>query len=197
MEKRADSVRVSHPLFQEGGGGATPTSALDLCVFCVSVERACELNMAIHSSLPKIEPSNIYRNKRWACYSAEYVGVVYAVAVWTSPVARLLNDGQTIELRRFAIADDAPKNTASRLLGVMAKLIRKGMPEISRLVSYQDESTHDGTIYAAAGWQPTARRRGGEWSCKSRARNPQQSPGSKVRWEKFIRPAFGLSSLVR
>lgn len=191
---RADGVRVSHPLFQEGGGGATPTSALCLAVGPISVERACELNMAWHSRLPKIEPSNVFRNKDYACYRAEHEGVIYAVAIWSSPVARALNDGATLELRRFAIAQDAPRNTGSRVLAVMARLIAKGKPHICRLVSYQDESVHSGAIYAAAGWARAASRRGGEWSCKSRPRRATQANARKTRWEKMIANANAGSS---
>ena len=183
---RVDGVRVSHPLFQEGGGGATPTSTLCLYVSSISIERACELNLLWHSRLPRIEASNVFRNKDYACYRAESAGVIYAVAIWSSPVARLLNDGCTLELRRFAIAPDAPRNTGSRVLAVMARLIAKAKPHIRRLVSYQDESVHQGTIYAAAGWNRTASRRGGEWSCKSRPRAATQANAPKVRWEKSI-----------
>lgn len=191
---RVDGVRVSHPLFQEGGGGATPTSTLCLNVSPISIERACELNMVWHSRLPKIEPSNVFRNKDYCCYRAECDGVIYAVAIWSSPVARGLNDGMTLELRRFAIAQDAPKNTGSRVLSVMTRLIKASMPHISRLVSYQDVSVHTGTIYAAAGWQKAATRRAGEWSCVSRPRAATQANSPKVRWEKLVRDSgSGLS----
>jgi hypothetical protein len=183
---RVDGVRVSHPLFQEGGGGATPTSTLCLDVQPISIERACELNLLWHSRLPKIEASNVFRNKDHVCYRAESGGVIYAVAIWSSPVARLLNDGCTIELRRFAIAPDAPRNTGSRVLAVMARLIAKSKPHIRRLVSYQDESVHRGTVYAAAGWFRAGVRRGGEWSCKSRPRAATQANAPKIRWEKLI-----------
>lgn len=122
----------------------------------------------------------------WACYSASFGDIAYAAAVWTSPVARMLDDGRTLELRRYAIAPDAPKNTGSRLLRVMRLLIKRELPAVKRLVSYQDESVHDGTIYAAAGWSKAGFRRGGEWSCKSRSRNPTQASGNKIRWEVFL-----------
>ena len=186
MTHRADGDRVAHPLFQEGGGGSTPTSALQLEVSLISVRVACELNRKWHSRLPVIEPSNVYRNKHHFCFCADHEGVIYAVAVWTSPVARMLNDGETIELRRFAISQDAPKNTGSRVLSVMCRLMRKSHPELSRAVSYQDVDVHNGTIYSAAGWVRAAVSKGRQWSCRSRARRDVQSSSDKIRWEKRL-----------
>ncbi len=183
VEHRAESGRVAHPLFQEGGGGSSPTSALQLKVDRCAVLFACELVRKWHSRLPVIDRSNIYRNSDYVCYSASLDGIAYAAAVWTSPVARMLNDGRTLELRRFAISDDAPKNTASRVLRVMRNLISAELPHINKLVSYQDTSVHAGTIYAAAGWVIAGRRRASEWSCKSRPRRPTQANAQKIRWE--------------
>jgi len=187
MNNRADGVRVAHPLFQAEGDGSTPISALDLTVERITVEMACELNRKWHSRLPKIEVSNVIRNSDYACYGAMHDGIAYAVALWSSPVARLLGDGKTLELRRLAIAPDAPKNTASRMLGVMRRLIRREMPHIERLVSYQDTQVHTGGIYKASGWQPTRTAKGQEWGRPSRPRDSVQSAAPKVRWELRVR----------
>jgi hypothetical protein len=107
-------------------------------------------------------------------------------------VAANLPQHEWLELRRFAIAPDAPKNTASRMLRVMRGRIRVDFPGISRLISYQDEEAHRGTIYKAAGWLPTQRHAGGSWS-RPNARNLNGTPrtrpdfnnavGPKIRWE--------------
>jgi len=68
------------------------------------------------------------------------------------------------ELRRMACAADAPKNTASRFLGWMVRWFRANEPGIGRLIAYQDNEVHRGTIYLAAGWE-----RG--WTSKSRIRD--------------------------
>lgn len=187
MDRRAEGDRVAHPLFQEGGGGSTPTSALQLQVSQVNVYFACDLNRKWHSRLPVIEPANVWRNRHHICFCAEHQGVAYAVAIWTSPVARMLDDGKTIELRRFAIADDAPRNTGSRMLSVMCKIIAKRFSDIERAVSYQDSAVHAGTIYAAAGWHRAATVRGRQWSTPSRPRKDVQSDADKVRWSKLLR----------
>lgn len=183
MNKRAGDVRVACPLFQEGGGGSTPTSALGLRFERIALKRAIELNRTWHSRLPKVDESNIIRTVHRVCYSAECNGVFYAVAIWTNPVARLLPQTTWLELRRLAIADEAPKNTASRMIGWMTRDIRRRFPHVVRLISYQDTAVHSGTIYKAAGWTPTALNTDGEWNRPNRFRRQAQSGAAKQRWE--------------
>ena len=185
MNTRADSVRVAHPLFQAEGGGSTPTSALQLQVFGCPIRDAVRLNRKWHSRLPVLS--------NWqACeaYSAEFEGVRYAVAIWSHPVARLLNGKGMWELRRMAIAPDAPRNTASRMLSVMSRLIRKARPDIATLISYQDTDVHKGTIYKASGWSPRLMSDSQtKWSMPNREREDGPASNSpKVRWELIIKP---------
>jgi hypothetical protein len=99
----------------------------------------------------------------------------------------MLDNKNCLELRRFAISPDAPKNTASRMLGFMVRSIRKIIPEISTLLSYQDKEVHTGTIYAASGWHRAARVQGKrEWSILSRQRVETQTDAHKIRWEKIV-----------
>jgi len=160
----------------------------------VSVHRACSLNALWHSRFPRIHWSNVVRNKDYICYVAEYGEtledtVAYAVAIWSSPVAaNRLNGGEAmLELRRMAISDDAPKNTASRMLSIMRKDIAKRLPHIDRLISYQDTEAHHGTIYKASGWTPKAASDGAAWTTKTRNRNKEQSRARKIRWEYELR----------
>lgn len=181
----ADDVRVAYPLFQEEGGGSIPTSALQLHVAEISVETAIKLNMAWHSRLPKVIASNIIRNKRYVCYGASFNGIYYASAIWSSPVAanRMKDGDRCLELRRMAISDDAPKNTASRMIRIMRAQIQASMPEIARLVSYQDTEVHTGIIYKASGWLPSTRTNGMSWTTDTRTRNVEQTLAPKIRWE--------------
>src|SRR5882672_12442911 len=120
MVLSADSTRLVHSLFQEKDDGLRPISALQL------IFRRCDhvtfevLNRQWHSRLPLIGNS-----KGRAYYAAEFAGVRYAVAMWSNPVARLLPQQTWLELRRFAVAPDAPKFTASRMLGWMVRDIRQ------------------------------------------------------------------------
>ena len=189
MTPRADSVRAAHPLFQAEGGGSTPTSALQLRLVEIDAKLASRLNALWHSRLPRIPWSNIVRNRYSLCYGAVFGGLYYAVAIWSSPVAgpHAFPIESTLELRRLAIGQDAPPNTASRLLGVMARLIRSRLPLVARLISYQDLEVHAGTIYKAAGWTPLFTGERSHWHSPSRERLLPVAPKPKIRWEKVIR----------
>jgi hypothetical protein len=110
------------------------------------------------------------------------------VAAWSNPVARLLPQQTWLELRRFAIAPDAPRFTASRMLGWMRRDILKRFPGVIRLVSYQDLQAHTGTIYKASGWhhaknfKPRARGWIG-WGNRPRKGRTNQSVAPRMRWE--------------
>lgn len=183
MSLSADSIRVVHPLFQEEGDGSRPISALQLTVREIGLRRARVLNAQWHSRLPQTSFSNMTRVKMRICFGAEYQNVWYAVAIWTNPIARNLNDNPWLELRRFAIAPECPANTASRLLRVMRTLISARMPGVERLISYQDTEVHRGVIYRAAGWKPEAVNKSGVWDRPNRKRKAAQSEAAKVRWE--------------
>lgn len=143
----AEDVRVSMPLFQSGRGGSSPTSALQLTVRKCGIYWARELNAAWHSLLPVTDHGNLVRFPKSVAYWADYNDVAYAVAIWSSPIAanRLTDGWAALELRRFAIAPDAPPNSASRMLAVMRRLIQKEWPEINKLISYQATEHHKGT----------------------------------------------------
>jgi hypothetical protein len=179
---RADSVRVAYPLFQTEGGGSTPTSALQLLLTKCSYQLFAKLNSLWHSRLPN--PGGFYTQGMFFC--AEYGGNYYAVAGWSRPVAIAFNGKPIYELRRFAIAPDAPPNTATRLLSLMVRAIKKEIPELEKFISYQDCDVHSGTIYKAQGWVPARMSKRGEQNwCKTHARPSQalQSDAPKQRWE--------------
>lgn len=182
VSERAEGVRVAHPLFQAGGDGSQPISALQLRFGPTNLTTARRLTRAWHSRLPILDR----RVSTWDAFAAEGPdGLFYAAAVWGRPVARHLpQDGSCLELRRFSIAPDAPKNTASRMLGWMAREMRRR--GIVRLVSYQDADVHAGTIYAAAGWTPVRCDRGGRSWAGRRKQGVGRRVLRKVRWEKSL-----------
>ena len=183
MNPSGESIRVVHPLFPVEGGGSIPTSPLQLHVGEISLDVAIRLNATWHSRLPDVVKNNVQRVRHLVCFCAEHKGIYYASAIWTDPIARLLNGRNWLELRRFAIAPDAPKNTASRMLRIMRQQILGKWPQIARLISYQDCDVHSGTIYKAAGWSAGAENKSGDWIRKSRDRRTAQAPGVKIRWE--------------
>jgi len=180
---RADDARIACPLFHAEYGGASPTSALQLRFSKVAESVFKTLNEGWHSRLPRIGNSHFR-----VCYSAEHNNVIYAVAAWSNPVARLLPQMVWLELRRFAIAPDAPKFTASRMLGWMRRDIRLRFPMVERLISYQDLNAHSGTIYKASGWKhaenfkPRARGWIG-WGNRPRKNRTNQAVAPRMRWE--------------
>ena len=101
-------------------------------------------------------------------------------------------DGATWELRRMAVANDAPKNTPSRFLSVMVRLVKKNHPELRRLISYQDTAVHAGTIYRASGWVQTRIQKAGASNWVKGTKNNKASPlyekmSEKKRWELALR----------
>lgn len=187
MNLCADNTRLVCPLFQGEYGGAIPTSALQLH-FAVTTEAIFkQLNTDWHSRLPKIGNSHFK-----VVYCAECNNVIYAVAAWSNPVARLLPQQTWMELRRFAIAADAPRFTASRMLGWMRRDIQKRFPQTVKLISYQDMDVHTGTIYKASGWRPAEnfkpRARGWiGWGNRPRKGRTNQNVAPRMRWEYEIR----------
>lgn len=177
-----DSLMTEQTLFQESDGGSNPTSPLQLNFNVINPKVASELNKKWHSRLPEIHWSNIVRNKYQICFGALYNSNYFAVAIWSSPVARAFDYHQVLELRRLAISNECPKNTATRMLGFMQRYIKKHMPQITLLISYQDTDVHNGTIYKAANWIPAAKTKYGAWNI-SRDRNKSQSTADKIRWE--------------
>ena len=58
-----------------------------------------------------------------------------------------------LDLHRFAFADWLPRNSESRALAVMMRIIKKSYPFIEWIQSYADATQcGDGTIYRAAGF---------------------------------------------
>ena len=179
-----DCIRVVHPLFREEGDGSIPISPLQLEIAEVDVRTARRLNELWHSVLPETDLGNLVRNPVQISFGAFYGNRFYAAAIWTTPIAanRLKDGNLWLELRRFAIAEDAPKNTGSRMLKVMRVLIRRKYPNLRRLVSYQAVQHHDGTIYKAAGWFKTGESKSKVWHV-GKVRNAMQTTSDKIRWE--------------
>lgn len=60
---------------------------------------------------------------------------------------------QLVELNRMAFSDQLPRNSESRALGIVLRLLRKRAPQLKWVVSFADATQcGDGTIYRAAGF---------------------------------------------
>ena len=184
----SEYLRFLNPLFANNEAVAPPISPKELDVLPTDVHLACNLNHVWHSRLPKIHWSNVVRNSDYICFKAICDDVIYAVAIWSSPVAaNRMKDAKTIlELRRFAIAPDAPRNTATYVLAKMEKHIKKHLPHIALLISYQDQDVHLGTIYKAGNWSKAGEHKNWDWASSKRTRNPAQAQSHKTKWIKKL-----------
>jgi hypothetical protein len=189
MKTCGDGVSIeAHPLFQEEGSGAKPTSPLQLTIQEIDMRTACVLNKKWHSLLPRTDLGNMLAGNTSVAYAAYFEGRYYAVAIFSQPIIRAIaKDGKTIELRRLAICAESPKNTASRMLSVCRKLVKKKYPQMEKCVSYLAIDHHKGTIYKASGWRqvgvissPRPQRKTGD---HGRATGPLQTHSRKQRWE--------------
>jgi hypothetical protein len=181
------SPAIIEPLWFNSDDYTFITSPKSLVVEPVNVHKACNLNAEWHSRFPIIKWGNVVRNKRSVCFQAHDNQVVYAVAIWSSPIAanRLTNGDKMLELRRMAIAEYAPKNTATYMLKHMRKWVFNNFDEIDTLISYQDTEAHHGTIYKADNWVMANHGLLSEWNTKTRNRAVAQSTAPKVRWEYY------------
>ena len=150
----------------------------------IGVNHAMEYNQQWHSRLPVTSHSNMIRNAHKVFYGAEFEGHCFASAMWTDPVGgnRMSKDHVWLELRRLAVAPDAPKFTATWMISKMVKDIKNRFPDVTMLVSYQDTEVHQGTIYKASNWICDSVSKFQEWSSEKRQRNALQSKADKIRW---------------
>jgi hypothetical protein len=179
--------RVLFPLFHDFGNETKPTKATELKLERCDVETARALIKAWHSRLPKTQPGP------WQfAFAAHHKNIIYGVALWHNPSARTLPP-HWLELRRLAISPDAPHCAASWMLAAMVKWFRQNHPDREKVISYQDEDVHLGTIYAAAGWikghytkarirnRDTKRPTGRLYRTSINGLSPDKS--GKIRWE--------------
>jgi hypothetical protein len=189
-----DSIRVVQTLFQVEDEGSSPISPLHFEIEEIPIDLARSLNRFWHSRLPEITKNTVHMNTHKICFGAKYKNYWFASAIWTDPIALAFNGLGFLELRRLAISPDSPKNTASRMLSIMVKMIKVKFPNVWKLISYQDTEVHHGTIYKASGWEYANLSGTPNWYSpdkKYRNRvahtNPIVSNAPKVRWEKQIR----------
>ena len=166
----------------------------DIVIETTRAQIACMLNELWHSKLPKIHWSNVVRNKHYVCYVFKFKEAIIGVGIWSSPVAanRLKNGNRMLELRRLALTNVCPKNTASFVISKMIKDIKERFDDIDTLISYQDTEVHLGTIYKASNWKAAPQQtKIQDWNTDKRKRNKLQSTANKIRWEYQLNEATG------
>lgn len=112
--------------------------------------------------------------------AADQNGVLRAVAIVGRPVARHLDNGETLEVTRTAT--DGFRNANSLLYGACWRAAQA--LGYSRLITYTQEG-ESGASLRGAGWRVIAKRpsRGG-WNCVSRPRTPRGTEHiARTLWE--------------
>lgn len=105
-------------------------------------------------------------------------GLIVGVAIVGRPVARMLDNGLTLEVYR--VATDGCTNACSALYGACRRAtFALGY---KRLITYtlQEES---GSSLRAAGWRCLGEAGGGSWSRPSRPRIDKHPLQGKIAWE--------------
>lgn len=118
------------------------------------------------------------------CIGANDGTRIVGVATMGRPVARMLDDGSTIEVTR--LCTDGTRNAASFLYGACRR-VAFGLG-YARVISYTLPE-EGGASLRAAGWSLALLSKGGSWSRPSRPRLDKHPLGPKWRWE-AINPEF-------
>ena len=121
-----------------------------------------------------------------ACYDDDRL---CGVAIAGQPIARKLDDGLTIEVRR--VCTDGTYNACSKLYGACARVAKE--MGYKRIITYTLQS-EPGTSLTASGWKNCGEAGGVSWNVPSRHREEYQEtlfgverkyPNErKIRWEK-------------
>lgn len=103
---------------------------------------------------------------------------IVGVAMIGRPVARMLDDGWTLEVNR--LCTDGTKNACSILYAAAWRAARA--MGWKKLITYILDS-EPGISLTAAGWKIVGTVEGRSWSCPSRPRVDKHPTQGKIRWE--------------
>ena len=109
---------------------------------------------------------------------ADETGEIRGVATVGRPVARMNQDGWTLEVNR--VATDGCENACSALYAAAWRAARA--MGYRKLITYTLVE-EPGTSLRAAGWRLIGRTDGGSWSVPSRPRVDKHPLQAKLRWE--------------
>lgn len=112
------------------------------------------------------------------CVAVSFEGAIVGVAIVGRPVARMVDDGWTLEVNRTCT--DGTKNANSMLYGACRR-VAFGLG-YQKLITYT-LPTESGISLVAAGWKCLGEAGGGSWSRASRPRVDTHPTQTKLRWE--------------
>jgi len=112
------------------------------------------------------------------CVAVEHGGKIVGVAIVGRPIARMSDNGWTLEVNRTCT--DGTKNANSMLYGAC----RRAAFALGyrKLITYTLPEEGGGSL-TAAGWKCLGEAGGGKWSRISRPRVDLHPTQSKLRWE--------------
>lgn len=109
-------------------------------------------------------------------------GQTVGVGIAGRPVARMLQDGNTVEITRVCTAGD--KNACSMLYGALCRAAKA--LGYTRAITYT-LVREPGTSLLAAGFAPLAKVKAGDWDTPARRRSTaKRDAGPKFRWERTL-----------
>lgn len=132
------------------GGGSIPTPTLhSLRVEPCQVADIQPIIERVHYS------HSIFGVTVSRCYAVWAAGEIVGGAIFGLPagagVARKYGEAGLVELRRFVLTDECPRNAESRTLAVMLRDLKRA--GYSRVLSYADPAHgHRGVVYSALGF---------------------------------------------
>ncbi len=109
---------------------------------------------------------------------ADEANEVRGVAIVSRPVARMMDDGWTMEVSR--VATDGCPNACSALYGACRRAVFA--LGYRKLVTFT-LNTEPGTTLRAAGWKCLGEAGGGSWSRPSRPQVDKHPLQAKLKWE--------------
>lgn len=125
-------------------GGSSPTNTLQIYV------KECRF-----SDIRHIFEQYHYKGAHMGggisvCYAAEQAGCIVGGMVVGKPRHQGKYPG-LLELRRMALSESMPKNSESKFISIVVRLLQKKFPEVNGVLSYADGSVgHAGIIYKAS-----------------------------------------------
>lgn len=153
---------TSTAVFPTVGGGSTPSRSLQALIVeeCSSADvRTFIEEHHYMGSIAGVTPSNCFK----VMLDGRLVGAaIFGLPAMREPLEKYSEFGKykLLELRRFVMVDDTPRNAESKSIAVMLRILQRH--GVQRILSYADPTYgHVGTIYKALGFLCLGQNRGG------------------------------------
>ena len=152
QQTSAGSVTAARPEIPRAGGGSTPTSALHQLKVRPVPFRIAKAVLVRHHYLKSMPGGT---QLALGAFVGTRLQGVLTLGVGPPMVFRLVDGadpGDCATLSRLWLSDALPRNSESRVLGVVLRALKR-CTSLKFLVSYADPAMgHRGGIYQAAGW---------------------------------------------